>query len=243
MIRFEAVGKRYSNGREALAGVSLHVAPGEMVFLTGRSGAGKSTVLRLVALLERPTRGEVVVGGQGTARLAARKVPAYRRGIGVVFQDHRLLADRPVYDNVALPLVVAHAPLREVDKRVRAALDQVGLLGRERALPGELSVGEQQRVGIARAIISRPPLIIADEPTGNLDPQLAGEVFELFRRLNEVGVTVVVATHDIQRVRASGLREIALADGRVVGAHPGELPGLAAPGLAAPGAAAPAAGA
>jgi cell division transport system ATP-binding protein len=228
MIRFEAVGKRYSNGREALAGVSLHVAPGEMVFLTGRSGAGKSTVLRLVALLERPTRGEVVVGGQGTGRLPARKVPAYRRGIGVVFQDHRLLADRPVYDNVALPLVVAHAPLREVDKRVRAALDQVGLLGRERALPGELSVGEQQRVGIARAIISRPPLIIADEPTGNLDPQLAGEVFDLFRRLNEVGVTVVVATHDIQRVRASCLREIALADGRIAGAHPGELPGVGA---------------
>jgi cell division transport system ATP-binding protein len=227
MIRFEAVGKRYRNGREALAGVSLHVAPGEMVFLTGRSGAGKSTVLRLIALLERPTRGEVVVAGQGTARLAPRKVPAYRRGIGVVFQDHRLLADRPVYDNVALPLVVAHMPLKETDRRVRAALDQVGLLGNERALPSELSVGEQQRVGIARAIVSRPPLLIADEPTGNLDPQLAGEVFALFRRLNGVGVTVVVATHDIVHVQASGLREIVLEAGRIVAGRPGQLPGQA----------------
>ena len=234
MIRFENVGKRYRNGREALAGVSLDVAPGEMVFLTGRSGAGKSTVLRLVALLERPTRGEVTVAGQGTARLAARKVPAFRRGIGVVFQDHRLLADRPVYDNVALPLMVAHVPLKEIDKRVRAALDQVGLLGHERVLPSELSVGEQQRVGIARAIVTRPPLLIADEPTGNLDPQLAGEVFELFRRLNGVGVTVVVATHDIVHVRASGLREIVLDGGRVVDARPAAIPDTPLPPGAPP---------
>jgi cell division transport system ATP-binding protein len=229
MIRFEGVGKRYHNGREALAGVSLHVAPGEMIYLTGRSGAGKSTVLRLIALLERPTRGEVTVAGQGTARLPARKVPAFRRGIGVVFQDHRLLGDRPVYDNVALPLMVAHVPLKEVDKRVRASLDQVGLLGHERVLPSELSVGEQQRVGIARAIVSRPPLLIADEPTGNLDPQLAGEVFELFRRLNSVGVTVVVATHDVLHVHASGLREIVLDGGRVVDARAAALPPAAAP--------------
>ncbi len=226
MIRFDRASKRYPNGREALSGATFEVREGEMVFLTGRSGAGKSTVLKLIALLERPTRGLVMVNGCNTAALSSRRIPAFRRQLGVVFQDHRLLTERSIFDNVALPLHAAHAPLKEIDKRVRAALDQVGLLGRESALPGELSVGEQQRVGIARAVISRPPLIIADEPTGNLDPQLAGEVFDLFRRLNQVGVTVVIATHDVARVRASGLREIALADGQVVGAHPGELPGV-----------------
>ena len=225
MITFDAVAKRYRNGREGLSNVSLHVAPGEMVFLTGRSGAGKSTVLKLIALLERPSRGQVLVGGEATAKLPARKVPAFRRRIGVVFQDHRLLADRPVYDNVALPLIVADSSLKEIDRRVRAALDQVGLLGTERVLPSELSVGEQQRVGIARAIVSRPPILIADEPTGNLDPQLAGEVMGLFRRLNEVGVTVVVATHDLHLVRESGLRSIVLEAGRVVGSElSGALP-------------------
>src|SRR5258708_16937995 len=164
MITFQAVAKRYRNGREALANVSLHVAPGEMVFLTGRSGAGKSTVLKLIALLERPTRGQVVVAGEGTARLPARRVPAFRRRVGVVFQDHRLLVDRPVFDNVALPLIVADSSLKEIGKRVRAALDQVGLLGSERVLPSELSVAEQQRVGIARAIASHPPHLISDSP-------------------------------------------------------------------------------
>jgi cell division transport system ATP-binding protein len=217
MITFESVAKRYRNGREALSNVSLHVAPGEMAFLTGRSGAGKSTVLKLIALLERPTRGQVIVAGEQTARLPARRIPAFRRRVGVVFQDHMLLADRPVFDNVALPLIVADTPLREIDKRVRAALDQVGLLGTEARLPAELSVGEQQRVGIARAIVSRPPLLIADEPTGNLDPQLASEVMGVFRRLNEVGVTVIVATHDLHLVRESGLREIVLDNGRVAG--------------------------
>jgi cell division transport system ATP-binding protein len=219
MISFERVAKRYPNGREALSAVTLQVAPGEMVFLTGRSGAGKSTVLKLIALLERPTRGQLIVNGENTARLPARRIPAFRRRIGVVFQDHRLLTDRPVFDNVALPLIVADVSMREVDKRVRAALDQVGLLGKERMLPLELSVGEQQRVGIARAIVSRPPILIADEPTGNLDHQLASEVMNLFRRLNEVGVTIVVATHDVLLVRESGLREITLADGMVGGAE------------------------
>jgi cell division transport system ATP-binding protein len=219
MISFERVAKRYPNGREALSAVTLHVAPGEMVFLTGRSGAGKSTVLKLIALLERPTRGQLIVNGENTAKLPPRRIPAFRRRVGVVFQDHRLLTDRPVFDNVALPLIVADISMREIDKRVRAALDQVGLLGKERMLPLELSVGEQQRVGIARAVVSRPPILIADEPTGNLDHQLANEVMNLFRRLNEVGVTIIVATHDLLLVRESGLREIALSDGVVSGAE------------------------
>jgi cell division transport system ATP-binding protein len=227
MISFERVAKRYPNGREALSAVTLQVAPGEMVFLTGRSGAGKSTVLKLIALLERPTRGQLIVNGENTAKLPARRIAAFRRRIGVVFQDHRLLTDRPVFDNVALPLIVADISMREIDKRVRAALDQVGLLGKERMLPLELSVGEQQRVGIARAVVSRPPILIADEPTGNLDHQLASEVMKLFGRLNEVGVTIVVATHDLVLVRESGLREIALADG-VVSASETPLPSMQA---------------
>ncbi len=228
MITFQSVAKRYRNGREALTNVSLHVAPGEMVFLTGRSGAGKSTVLKLIALLERPTRGQVIVSGEGTARLPARRVPAFRRRVGVVFQDHRLLVDRPVFDNVALPLIVAASSLKEIGKRVRAALDQVGLLGSERVLPSELSVGEQQRVGIARAIVSRPPILIADEPTGNLDPVLAAEVMTLFRRLNEVGVTVVVATHDLHLVKESGLRAIVIENGRIAGEPDTVLPTIEA---------------
>jgi cell division transport system ATP-binding protein len=217
VISFERVAKRYPNGREALSGLSLAVAPGEMVYLTGRSGAGKSTVLKLIALLERPTRGQVVINGEATATLAKAKIPAFRRRVGVVFQDHKLLPDRTVFDNVALPLIVTDTVYREIDRRVRAALDQVGLLGKERMQPLELSVGEQQRVGIARAIVSRPPLLIADEPTGNLDPVLAAEVMGLFRRLNEVGTTIVVATHDLQLVKQSGLREITLNAGMLAG--------------------------
>src|ERR1700722_7337663 len=217
MIRFERVSKRYRNGREALAEVSFEIAAGEMVYLTGRSGAGKSTALKLIALLERPTRGQVIVHEQSTAQRPRRKVPLFRRRVGFVFQDHRLLMDRPVFDNVALPLIVADTSFKEIDKRVRAALDQVGLLGKEQVAPLELSVGEQQRVGIARAIVSKPPLLVADEPTGNLDATLAAEVMGLFRRFNEVGVTVVVATHDLHLVRESGLREIVLDDGRIDG--------------------------
>ena len=167
MITFDHLSKRYPNGRDALTNVSFNVDRGEMVFLTGRSGAGKSTVLKLIALLERPTRGTVLVNGKNTGTLKARHIAAFRRQIGMVFQDHKLLLDRPVFDNVALPLVVAATPLKEIDRRVRAALDQVGLLGQERMLPLELSVGEQQRVGIARAVVSKPPVLIADDPTGN----------------------------------------------------------------------------
>jgi len=215
MIVFDHVVKRYPNGREALAGVTFRVDAGEMVFLTGRSGAGKSTVLKLIALIERPTRGTVLVGGKNLGALASRHVPAHRRSIGVVFQDHRLLPDRPVFDNVALPLVVAGFPLKETDKRVRAALDQVGLLDKERLLPPELSVGEQQRVGIARAVVSKPSLLICDEPTGNLDRELAMEVMRLLKRFQSVGVTVVVATHDMHSVRELGQRTLVLDAGRI----------------------------
>lgn len=217
MIVFERVHKRYPNGREALSDVSLRIDTGEMVFITGHSGAGKSTVLKLIALIDRPSRGQVSVNAQNTTAVKRRRIAAFRRQIGVVFQDHKLLHDRPVFDNVALPLVIAGTPRREIDKRVRAALDQVGLLGKETSAPLELSTGEQQRVGIARAVVSKPPVLIADEPTGNLDPELALEVMRLFKRFSEVGVTVVVATHDIHVIEQFAVRRIALDHGRVVG--------------------------
>ena len=215
MISFERVHKRYPNGREALADVSFSLASGEMAFLTGHSGAGKSTILRLVALIDRPTRGQVIVNRANTAAVRRRGIPAFRRDVGVVFQDHKLLNDRPVMDNVALPLVIAGMTRRETDKRVRAALDQVGLLGKEQLLPLELSTGEQQRVGIARAVVSKPPVLIADEPTGNLDPDLAREVMRLFRRFNEVGVTVLIATHDFHLVEEFGVRRMIIENGRL----------------------------
>jgi cell division transport system ATP-binding protein len=216
MIQFERVFKKYPNGREALSDVSLLIEQGEFVFLTGRSGAGKSSLLKLIALLERPTRGRLVVNGQDTGQLPRRAIPAYRRRLGVVFQDHQLLMDRPVYDNIALPLVVSDTRFRDIDKRVRAALDQVGLLGRERALPAELSIGEQQRVGIARAVVAKPTVLIADEPTGNLDHALARDVMNLFQRFQEVGVTVVIATHDLALVQELGHREVHIDDGKVI---------------------------
>jgi cell division transport system ATP-binding protein len=217
MIRFDQVFKRYPNGREALAGVSFNIESGALTFLTGHSGAGKSSILKLIALIERPTRGQVIVNSQNTSGVKPRGIPHFRRQIGVVFQDHKLLHDRPVADNVALPLVIAGVPRREIDKRVRAALDQVGLLGREKSLPLELSTGEQQRVGIARAVVAKPMLLIADEPTGNLDPELALEVMKLFKRFSEVGVTVVIASHDVHLIDQVGARRIVLSAGRVVG--------------------------
>jgi cell division transport system ATP-binding protein len=216
VIRFESVYKRYPTGREALSGVSFTVERGEMAFLTGPSGAGKSSILKLIALIERPTRGQVIVAKQNTATLKSRAIPQFRREVGVVFQDHKLLHDRPVADNVALPLIVAGVPERETTKRVRAALDQVGLLGREKSRPLELSTGEQQRVGIARAIVAKPPLLIADEPTGNLDPMLALEIMRVFKRLNDVGVTVVVATHDLHLIEQFPARRVVLGEGRVM---------------------------
>jgi cell division transport system ATP-binding protein len=220
MIRFDQVYKRYANGREALAGVSFHIEPGALTFLTGPSGAGKSSILKLIALIERPSRGGVYVNSQNTAGVKPRGIPQFRRHLGMVFQDHKLLHDRPVADNVALPLVIAGHPKREIDKRVRAALDQVGLLGKEKSLPLELSTGEQQRVGIARAVVAKPALLIADEPTGNLDPELALEVMKLFKRFSEVGVTVVVASHDVHLIDQVGARRISLREGRVVDPAP-----------------------
>jgi cell division transport system ATP-binding protein len=217
MIRFDQVHKRYPNGREALGGVSFHIESGALTFLTGHSGAGKSSILKLIALIERPTRGQVIVNNQNTAGVKARGIPQFRRRIGVVFQDHKLLHDRPVADNVALPLIIAGVPRREIDKRVRAALDQVGLLGKEKSRPLELSTGEQQRVGIARAVVAKPELLIADEPTGNLDPELALEVMKLFKRFSDVGVTVVIASHDVHLIDQVGARRIVLSDGRVIG--------------------------
>jgi len=217
MIRFDQVHKRYPNGCEALSGVSFSIESGALTFLTGHSGAGKSSILKLIALIERPTRGQVIVNSQNTAGVKPRGIPNFRRNLGVVFQDHKLLHDRPVADNVALPLIIAGVQRREIDKRVRAALDQVGLLGREKSLPLELSTGEQQRVGIARAVVAKPALLIADEPTGNLDPDLALEIMKLFKRFSEVGVTVVVASHDVHLIDQVGARRIVISEGRVVG--------------------------
>jgi cell division transport system ATP-binding protein len=218
VIRFDQVHKRYPNGREALAGVSFTIADGELAFLTGHSGAGKSSILKLIALIERPTRGQVFINNQNTSGIKPRGIPRFRKSLGMVFQDHKLLHDRPVSDNVALPLIIAGVPRREIDKRVRAALDQVGLLGREKSLPLELSTGEQQRVGIARAVVAKPTLLIADEPTGNLDPDLALETMKLFKRFNDVGVTVVIATHDVHLIEQFAARRIVLDEGRVTDA-------------------------
>lgn len=215
MIQLDNVTKRFPGGQEALSGLSLTVDKGEMVFVTGHSGAGKSTLLKLIALIDRPSSGQVIVDDQNTNRVKRRKIPAFRREIGMVFQDHKLLTDRPVFDNVALPLIVAGVNHRDAARRVRAALDQVSLLHKERQNPQTLSAGEQQRVGIARAIVTRPKLLIADEPTGNLDPELSLEVMRIFRRFNEVGVTLLVASHDISLIDRLGCRRIALESGRL----------------------------
>jgi len=217
MIHFDHVSKRYEGGNYGISDVSLQVNRGEMVFVTGHSGAGKSTLLRLIGLIERPTRGSLLVDGRNLAKLSSRAVPLHRRRVGMIFQDHRLLADRTVFDNVALPLVVSGVPHRDIGRRVRAALDKVGLLAKEKTFPLALSGGEQQRVGIARAVVSRPPVLLADEPTGNLDPDLSREIMSLFVSFNQVGVTLMIATHDIDLIRTMGMRILSLHQGTVIG--------------------------
>ncbi len=221
MITFEHVSKRYEGGVRALQDVSFELPAGEMVFLTGHSGAGKSTLLRLVLMLERPSGGHVFVNGKNLCATPSRHAPRVRQGIGMIFQDHKLLQDKTVFDNVALPLLIAGLPYRDVAKRVRAALDKVGLLSREKSWPLILSGGEQQRVGIARAIVGMPPVLLADEPTGNLDPELSMGLFELFRQLNGQGVTVLIASHDLSLIRSMGQRVLVLSGGRLVDDIPG----------------------
>jgi len=216
MIRFDRVSKRYSSGTTALQELSFEIMRGEMVFLTGHSGAGKSTLLRLLLMLERATRGQVVLGGRNLTQTPDRQAPAVRQGLGMIFQDHKLLADKTVFDNVALPLVIAGVRYADIGKRVRGALKLVGLDDRERSWPLELSGGEQQRVGVARAIVNMPPVLLADEPTGNLDPELSWDLFSLFKKLNDRGMTVLIASHDLELVRRMGRRVLVLSGGRLV---------------------------
>lgn len=221
MIRFDNVSKRYDNGYDALSRVSFEVQPGEMLFLTGHSGAGKSTLMKLIMQMERPTLGDIEVGGYQLSRMSHRDIAHYRRNIGVVFQNHQLLFDRSVFDNVALPLQIAGMPEHEIGKRVRAALDKVSLLDKERLNPIVLSGGEQQRVGIARAVVNKPTILLADEPTGNLDPELSEEIMTLFRQFNEVGVTIMIASHDVELLKRMNKRILGLVEGKLV--HDGVL--------------------
>ncbi|HFE37758.1 MAG TPA: cell division ATP-binding protein FtsE [Gammaproteobacteria bacterium] len=215
MIRLDNVRKRYLNGHDALRGVSLTIDKAEMVFLTGHSGAGKSTLLKLIALLELPTSGTVFFEKTNLALLKAKQVPYHRRRVGIIFQNPTLLNDRSVFDNVALPLQVSGFKKTEISHRVQASLDLVGLLDKAKRHPAILSGGEQQRVGIARAIVSRPDVILADEPTGNLDPSLSSDIMNLFARLNQVGITLVIATHDLALINPLNYRQIELSNGNL----------------------------
>jgi len=222
MIEFDNVSKRYPDGHEALSQVNFALDAGEMAFLTGHSGAGKSTLLKLIMLMERPSGGQLLVNGKNLSRLHKSQIPYYRRRVGVVFQNHQLLFDRSVFDNVALPMQVSGAQHRDIERRVRAALDKVGLLSKEKLNPVQLSGGEQQRIGIARAVVHTPRILLADEPTGNLDPELSAEIMTLFEDFRNVGVSVLVATHDIALISSMGERVLTLDHGRL-----SEAPALA----------------
>jgi len=217
VLTLSNVSKRYPGGHEALKAVNLHIEPAEMVFLTGHSGAGKSTLLKLITRLEPVSGGQIMVDGRNVSRMSDRDIPRHRRLIGVIFQDNRLLPDRTIFDNVALPLVIdgVHRH-RELQRMVRAALDKVGLLNRERSYPMNLSGGEQQRVGIARAVVNKPPLLLADEPTGNLDPDLSRDIFNLFANFQQVGVTILVASHDLELISSFNRRRIKLEHGNLI---------------------------
>ena len=225
MITFEHVSKRYPGGTNALLDINFHLEAGEMCFLTGHSGAGKSTLLRLILMLEKSSGGQVMVGGRNLSQTSQRLAPRVRQRIGMIFQDHKLLSDKTVFDNVSLPLMIAGMRYTEIKKRVRAALDKVGLLNKEKSWPLQLSGGEQQRVGIARAIVHMPPVLLADEPTGNLDPKLSEELFGLFGQLNEQGVTVLIASHDLNLIREMGQRVLVLSGGRLVDDIPAQHAG------------------
>jgi len=210
MIEFKDVSKRYPTGQIALYNVNLTIQRGEMAFITGHSGAGKSTLLKLIALLERPNHGKVMIDGFNLEHLKRHKIPAFRRGIGVIFQDHHLLSDRTVFDNIALPLMISGMQLYDIKRRIHAALDKVNLLGKENEFPMMLSAGEKQRVGIARAVVNKPSIILADEPTGNLDPALAHDIMHTFKQFNDLGATVIVASHDQLLIESMKKRIIVL---------------------------------
>ncbi len=221
MIGFSNVSKRYDNGFDALSRINFEVESGEMLFLTGHSGAGKTTLMKLIMLMERPSNGQIIVDGHDLGRMSKGQIPYYRRNIGVVFQNHQLLFDRTVFDNVALPLQIAGLPHLEIGRRVRAALDKVSLLEKESLNPIVLSGGEQQRVGIARAVVNKPSMLLADEPTGNLDPELSEEIMTLFRQFNDVGVTIMIASHDVELLKRMNKRIVGLVEGKLV--HDGVL--------------------
>lgn len=215
MIHFINVSKNYSN-HQALSNISFHLEKSEMAFLTGHSGAGKSTLLKLILLIERVTQGQIFVDGRNLHRIHKRQIPFLRRSIGMIFQNPFLLPQRNVFENMALPLTIAGYRHQEIKKRVRAALDKVGLLNKEKLLPSALSAGEQQRISIARAIVNRPTLVLADEPTGNLDPELSMEIIRLFEAFNAIGVTVLIATHDLSLIAPLNHRIITLKEGLLI---------------------------
>lgn len=216
MIEFQNVSKRYPGNREALSGLNFALERGEMAFLTGASGAGKSTLLKLIAAIERPTRGQIFINRQNISRIPKHRIHTLRRYMGIVFQDHYLLYDRNVFDNVSLPLQIAGYAQADINRRVRAALDKVSLLGKELVMPITLSGGEQQRVGIARAVVNKPAILLADEPTGNLDPDLSAEIMRLFAEFNQVGVTVLVASHDLDLIARMDKRIVRLHNGKCI---------------------------
>jgi cell division transport system ATP-binding protein len=216
MIKFDNISKRYADGQEALSNISFEVSKGELAFITGHSGAGKSTLLKLILAMESPSNGQLIANGVNLSRISRSQIAEHRRQIGTVFQDHQLLHDRTVFDNVALPLEISGYQAKEAGRRVRAALDKVGLLKKEKSFPGSLSGGEQQRVGIARAVVNRPSIILADEPTGNLDPALSTEVMKVFEQFKSVGVCLLVASHDATLIQRLNYRTLVLDNGKLV---------------------------
>lgn len=216
MIKFDNVSKRYSGSQAALSNISFQVDKGELAFISGHSGAGKSTLLKLILAMEAASTGQVFVNGININRLSRNGIASHRRKIGAVFQDHQLLNDRSIFDNVALPLEISGFHFKDTQRRVRAALDKVGLLKKERLYPQMLSGGEQQRVGIARAVVNRPSIILADEPTGNLDPELSTDVMNVFKQFSDVGVCLLIASHDLALIQELGCRTITLATGKIV---------------------------